>query len=532
MTAGAGRLYGVGLGPGDPELITRKAARLIGEADVIAYHQGVGKSSNARRIAADLIPAGAVEEVLEYPVTTGTTDHPGGYAGAMADFYAECADRLAVHLDAGRTVVVLAEGDPMFYGSYMYVHEMLRDRYPTEVVPGVPAFAAATAVLAEPLVRQTEVLTVLPATLPEPELARRLADTDGAIIMKLGRTFPKVVSALRQAGKLDGALYVERASMEQQRWLPVADVDPASVPYFSLIIVPGNASSDAGSPTKGSESLSLGAARRDSDAGGSSAAKRLRAPQESEPASQNALLVVGLGPGPDRWLTPEATQALATVDHVVGYAPYVNRVPQRGGLQRHASGNTVEVDRARFALELAQAGERVAVVSGGDAGIFGMAAAVFEVADEFPDVDVHVVPGVSAVQAVAAKAGAPIGADFAVVSLSDRLKPWSVIERRLHAIGEADLVLAVYNPASRSRVTQVAELQKILLEHRSPDTVVIVGRDVGRSEESLTVTTLAELDADSIDMKCLLLVGASSTRVTSAGRVWTPRTVDEENPHG
>ena len=188
-----------------------------------------------------------------------------------------------------------------------------------------------------------------------------------------------------------------------------------------------------------------------------------------------------MGPGPDRWLTPEATEALASVDHVVGYAPYVNRVPQREGLQRHASGNTVEVDRARFALELAQAGERVAVVSGGDAGIFGMAAAVFEVADEFPDVEVHVVPGVSALQAVAAKAGAPIGADFAVVSLSDRLKPWSVIERRLHAIGEADLVLAVYNPASRSRVTQVAELQKILLEHRSPDTVVVVGRDVGRA---------------------------------------------------
>lgn len=526
-----GRLFGVGLGPGDPELITRKAARLIGEADVIAYHQGVGKSSNARRIAADLIPAGAIEEVLEYPVTTGTTDHPGGYAGAMADFYAECADRLATHLDAGRTVVVLAEGDPMFYGSYMYVHEMLRDRYPAEVVPGVPAFAAATAALAEPLVRQTDVLTVLPATLPEPELARRLADTDGAIIMKLGRTFPKVVSALRQAGRLDDAMYVERASMDQQRWLPVADVDPASVPYFSLIVVPGSAPGDAGSPTKGSESLSLGVARREATGGGP-AAKGLRAPRESNPASRTTLLVVGLGPGPDRWLTPEAADALAGVDHVVGYAPYVNRVPQREGLQRHASGNTVEVDRARFALELARAGQRVAVVSGGDAGVFGMAAAVFEVADEFPEVDVHVVPGVSAVQAVAAEAGAPIGADFAVISLSDRLKPWSVIERRLHAIGEADLVLAVYNPASRSRVTQVAELQKILLEHRSPDTIVIVGRDVGRAEESLSVTTLAELDADSIDMKCLLIVGASSSRVTETGRVWTPREVKEEGAHG
>jgi len=316
--------------------------------------------------------------------------------------------------------------------------------------------------------------------------------------MKLGRTFPKVVSALRQAGRLEDAMYVERASMDEQRWLPVAEVDPASVPYFSLIVVPGGRPSEAGSPT------------------------------EREPAARNPLFVIGLGPGPDRWLTQEAADALASVDHVVGYAPYVNRVPQREGLQRHASGNTVEVDRARFALELAQAGERVAVVSGGDAGIFGMAAAVFEVADEFPEVHVHVLPGVSAVQAVAAKAGAPIGADFAVVSLSDRLKPWPVIERRLHAIGEADLVLAVYNPASKSRVTQVAELQKILLEHRSPDAVVVVGRDVGRSEESLTVTTLAELDADTVDMKCLLIIGASTTRVTEGGKVWTPRRVQED----
>jgi precorrin-2 C20-methyltransferase/precorrin-3B C17-methyltransferase len=497
----AGRLFGVGLGPGDPELITRKAARLIAEADVVAYHQGVGKSSNARRIAADLIPADAIEEVLEYPVTTGTTDHPGGYAGALAEFYTDCATRLAAHLDAGRTVVVLAEGDPMFYGSYMYVHELLRDRYPAEVVPGVPAFAAATAALAEPLVRQTEVLTILPATLPEPELARRLADTDGAIIMKLGRTFPKVVSALRQAGRLDDAMYVERASMQEQRRLPVAEVDPASVPYFSLIVVPGRPAAEAG------------------------AAAPLGTTSSAE------LLVIGLGPGPDRWLTPEAAEALASVDHVVGYAPYVNRVPQREGLQRHASGNTVEVDRARFALGLARSGERVAVVSGGDAGVFGMAAAVFEVADEFPDVAIEVLPGVSAVQAVAARAGAPIGADFAVMSLSDRLKPWSVIARRLHAVGAADLVLAVYNPASTSRVTQVAELQKILLEHRAPDTVVIVGRDVGRAEESLTVTTLAELEADRIDMKCLLIVGASGSRVTQTGRVWTPRSV-KENGHG
>jgi precorrin-2 C20-methyltransferase/precorrin-3B C17-methyltransferase len=216
------------------------------------------------------------------------------------------------------------------------------------------------------------------------------------------------------------------------------------------------------------------------------------------------------------------------VDHVVGYGPYVARVPQRAGLTRHASGNTVEVDRARHALDLALGGERVAVVSGGDAGVFGMAAAVFEAAQDpaYAEVAIRVLPGLSAVQAVAARAGAPIGADFAVVSLSDRLKPWSVVEWRLRAVAEADLVLAIYNPASRSRTEQVATARDVLLQHRRPDTVVVVGRDVGRAEESLTVTTLAELDPTTIDMKCLLIVGADGTRVDASG-VWTPRWVED-----
>ena len=146
-----------------------------------------------------------------------------------------------------------------------------------------------------------------------------------------------------------------------------------------------------------------------------------------------------------------------------------------------------------------------------------MASAVFEAAEDpaYAEVDIRVAPGVSAVQAVAARAGAPIGADFAVVSLSDRLKPWSVVERRLEAIAAADLVLAIYNPASRSRTHQVADAREVLLRHRDPATPVVVGRDVGRAEESLTVTTLGELDCASIDMKCLLIVGASGTRVLS-----------------
>lgn len=490
------RLWCVGVGPGDPELITLKAARLIGSAPVVAYHAGVRKESHARRIAAALITPGTIEEELRYPVTTGTTTHPGGYAGAMADFYEASAARLAAHLEAGRDVVLLAEGDPMFYGSAMYMHDRLASRFVTEVVPGVPAFAASTAAAGLPLARLTDVLTVLPGTLPEPELARRLADTDAAVIMKLGRTFPAVRRALEAAGRLDDAVYVERASQDGQRLLPVREVDEVDVPYFSLIVV-----------------------------GGDSRPSPVATPDRVVDGGE--VVVIGLGPGPDRWLTPEASAELAEVGHVVGYAPYVARVPQRAGLARHASGNTVEVDRARDALRLAAAGERVAVVSGGDAGVFGMAAAVHEVADEFPGVAVRVLPGVSAVQAVAARAGAPIGGDFAVMSLSDRLKPWSVIEARLRGVARADLVLAVYNPASRSRVEQVAEMQKILLEELPADRVVVVGRDVGRAEESLVVTTLAELDAGSIDMKCLLVVGSSGTSVSASGAVWTSRSVPQ-----
>ena len=479
MSPRAGRLYGVGLGPGDPELVTLKAARLIRD--------------------------GVVEEQLVYPVTTGIAEHPGGYAGAMADFYEESAARLAAHLEAGRDVVLLSEGDPLFYGSYMYMHDRHADRFDAEVVPGVTSVAAASAAVSSPLVRQTDVLTILPGTLPEPELARRLADTQGAVIMKLGRTFPAVRRALAAAGRLADASYVERASTGRQVVLPVRDVDPATVPYFSIIVVAGDTAADA--------------ARHET---------RPAAPDEQPPASRRAdLLVVGLGPAGDDWVTPEAAAALAEVDHVVGYAPYVDRVPQRPGLRRHASGNTVEVDRARCALDLARAGERVAVVSGGDAGVFGMASAVFEAAQDarYVDVPIRVLPGMTAVQAVAARAGAPLGGDFAVLSLSDRLKPWSVIERRLTAAAEADLVVAVYNPASRSRTTQVADMKAVLLRHRPPETVVVVGRDVGRQGESLEVTSLAAFDPRSVDMRCLLIIGSSGTSVTPTGRVWTRRSV-------
>lgn len=517
-STGCGRLYGVGVGPGDPELITRKAARLIRAADVVAYHTGPTRTSIARTIAAELITAGTIEEELRYPVTTGSVDHPGGYHAWLAEFYEQCAARLAVHLAAGRTVVVLAEGDPMFYGSFMYLHDRLGGHFVTEVVPGVTALSGATAVAAQSLARHEDVLTVLPGTLPVPELARRLADTDAAVVMKLGRTFAGVREALRQAGLLDRAIYIERATRDGQRISPVAEVDADTVPYMSIVVVPGQdrRADSAGRAHDGPTVPTASAGPDSAQAAG------------PRGAGTGTVHVVGLGPGPQRWLTPDAQAVLSQVRHVVGYGPYVERVPQREGLTRHASGNTVEVDRARLALELALGGDDVAVVSGGDAGVFGMASAVFEAAQDkkYAEVAVDVHPGVTAAVAAAALAGAPLGADWSSVSLSDRLKPWEVIESRLRHIAEADLVLAIYNPRSRSRPDLLARAREVLLQVRPPQTVVVVARDVGRPGEGVQVTTLGELDPEQVDMTCLVIIGAAATQVSGTGRVWTARSVD------
>jgi precorrin-2 C20-methyltransferase/precorrin-3B C17-methyltransferase len=222
-------------------------------------------------------------------------------------------------------------------------------------------------------------------------------------------------------------------------------------------------------------------------------------------------------------------RALAEADELVGYVTYLNRVPANPRQRRHASDNKVESERATFALDLARQGSRVVVVSSGDPGIFAMAAAVLEVADEpaYKDVPVRVLPGVSAAQAVAARIGAPLGHDFCTLSLSDRLKPWDVVESRLDAVAAADLVIAIYNPASKERRHQVGLARDIVLRHRAPDTPVVIGRAVGSAQESVRVVRLADLDPDEVDMRTLLIIGSSQTRAIARAdgsiSVWTPR---------
>jgi precorrin-2 C20-methyltransferase / precorrin-3B C17-methyltransferase len=493
VAAGTGRLFGVGVGPGDPELVTVRAQRAIEAADVIAYPAARHGRSIARRIAAPYLRESQVEVALGYPVTTEKTDHPGGYEGALEDFYDESAAKLAAHLDAGRDVAVLCEGDPFFYGSYMYLHERLAERYPTEVIPGVTSFSAAAAASGTPLAKRDDVLTVLPGTLPPEVLAARLRASDASVVIKLGRTWGGVREAAERAGVAERSIHVARASTAEERSTPLREVE-GEVPYMSLLLV----------PTTG------------------------------VPAGANgwpgSVAVVGIGPaGPD-WLTPEAQAELAQADELIGYKTYLDRVPERRGQRRHATDNRVEAERARQALTLAAGGSRVAVVSSGDPGIFAMAAAVLEALEANPGlahVEVRVVPGVSAMQAAASRVGAPLGHDFCVVSLSDQLKPWEVVERRLDAAGAADFVLALYNPASRTRREQLARAIAVLRRHRTEPTPVIVARAVGSAEEAVTVTTLGEIELDGVDMRTLLIIGSSMTQAINNGagptRVYTPR---------
>ncbi len=477
----SGKLWGVGLGPGDSELVTVKAARVIGEADVIAYHCARHGRSIARSVAATYLREGQLEEKLMYPITTESTDHPGGYRGALEDFYASAAETLAQHLSGGRTVALLAEGDPLFYSSYMHMHKRLAERFDTEIIPGVTSVSAAAAATGLPLVEADETLTVLPGTLPKDELVRRMRDSDAVAIMKLGRTFPEVVAALSESGRLDRAWYVERASTGAQKVMPVSDVDAESVPYLSMVVIPGE----------------------------------LNNPRTPDPATDGEVVVVGLGPGAARWTTPEVRAELAAATDFVGYKTYLNRVSPRPGQRMHASDNRVESERACMALDLAKNGARVVVVSSGDPGVFAMAAAVLEEAadEQWLDVPVRVVPGVTAANAVASLAGAPLGHDYAVISLSDRLKGWDVIADRVRAALQADLVLAIYNPGSQSRNWQVAELKDILLQNKPAQTPVILGRDAGGPEQTLVITTVAGFDPAAVDMRTLIIVGSTTTAV-------------------
>lgn len=244
--------------------------------------------------------------------------------------------------------------------------------------------------------------------------------------------------------------------------------------------------------------------------------------------------IAGLGPGDDALITPQVTEVLADATDIVGYIPYVERIANRPGLTLHASDNRVEIDRSRHALELASQGRKVVVVSSGDPGVFAMAAAVFEAVEDGPaawrTLDITVLPGITAMLAASARCGAPLGHDFCVINLSDNLKPWALIEKRLRLAAEGDFAMAFYNPRSKSRPEGFVRALEVLKDACGDTRPVIFARNVTRPDEEIMIVPLPETTPDMADMRTMVIVGSSRTRIIDrdgAPIVYTPRSTPE-----
>jgi len=237
--SGAGRLIGVGVGPGDPDLLTLKAVQALKAADVVAHFAKAGNPSNARAIVTQFLRPGLTELALLYPITTEAPAGDRVYQSAIQGFFDEAANQVASHLQAGRTVAVLSEGDPLFFGSYMHLHVRLMKRFPTDVIPGVTGMSGCWSAAGLPMVQGDDVLTVLPATLEEAELTRRFRQNEPAVVMKVGRNLPKLRRALIAAERLPHAIYVERGTMQNERLMPLIEKEDDSAPYFAIVLVAG-----------------------------------------------------------------------------------------------------------------------------------------------------------------------------------------------------------------------------------------------------------------------------------------------------
>lgn len=481
-----GRFWAVGVGPGDPELLTLKAVRLIRRAAAV-YHAGPAddRGRALEVVRAQLRPDQPTRTVLTASMAAAASEN-----GAAAYRYG--VEQIAVDCRQGRDVVFVTEGDPTLYSTATAVWQLLGELAPEiaiEVIPGITSFTAAAARVRWPLARKDETVAVIPAGYHAEQLARAVREFTTVCLLKPAQVLPQVRQVLDAIGSDRQMIYVENLGTERelvsQDWPTVLERKE----YFSLLLI-----------------------RRMPD----------RCPFK-DPPRQGKLWVVGLGPGDPDLLTYQARKILESVDTVVGYSGYLRALAPlglRAELAAFPLGE--EPQRAARALELASAGKQVALVSSGDAGVYGMASVLLELASEQPEVPIAIVPGVTAATAAAALLGAPLGHDFACISLSDLLTPWETIERRLHAAGQGDFVLALYNPVSQRRTWQLPRARDILLAHRRPETTVGLVDRAFRPGTRVWTTTLGELSADDIGMETIILIGNDRTRLVN-GRLVTPR---------
>ncbi|MCC6419756.1 MAG: precorrin-3B C(17)-methyltransferase [Gemmataceae bacterium] len=488
-----GRFWAVGVGPGDPDLLTVKAVEVIRRAHVL-YHAGPrSDEGRAWQIIRHLVhPEKQVRLLLHEPMRVAS-------ARGDRSAYRSATEQIAIDCRAGLDVALVTEGDPTLYSTASYVWELLRELYPdvpVDVIPGITSIAAAAARVGWPLAQRGETVAILPTGYRRDELRPILEQFSTVCLLKVAQALPDLTEALAQLPDGGAAVYAENVATADE-WIS-HDLTTAAGrdAYFALILVRHGASPPATPEPTGSPCVAPGAGK---------------------------LWVVGLGPGDPTLLTPQAREALRSVEVVVGYDAYLDALrPLALPGEFRGSPIGAEAERARLALDLATAGRRVALVSSGDAGVYGMASLVLETAEAIPEVAVEIVPGVTAALAAAALLGAPLGHDFACVSLSDLLTPWTVITRRLDAAGQGDFVVALYNPVSRKRTWQLPQARDILLRHRGPGTPVGVIDRAFRAGQRVRLTTLGELSGEGLGMETVVIVGSSTTRIIR-GRMVTPR---------
>ncbi|MBY0525492.1 MAG: precorrin-3B C(17)-methyltransferase [Gemmataceae bacterium] len=484
-----GRFWAIGVGPGDPELLTLKALRLV-QAVAVIYHAG---PEPRRGRAFEIIePHLRPEQVCRIVLTEAMS------AVSNSDWrthYRAAVEQMASDCHAGRDVAFVTEGDPTLYSSAAQVWQLLEELHPEipiEVVPGISSINAAAARVRWPLAQKDQPFAVVPAGYHAGELHQWIERFPSVCFLKPPHVLPELTQTLSQRAPQREAVYVENLGTAQEWTTTDLQTAAARNCYFSLVLVRTRPKS----------------------------AKQLVADRACKAGQVS---IIGLGPGDARLMTRQAQAALRSADVVVGYDAYLNALaPLHLRAEMCGSPIGAEAERARQSLEFAGQGRRVALVSSGDAGVYGMASLLFESAASAAELEIEVVPGVTAAVAAASLLGAPLGHDFACISLSDLLTPWSVIEQRLEAAAAGDFVLAIYNPLSQRRTWQLPRAKQILSRHRSPQTPVGLADRAYREGTRVWHTTLAELSTDGIGMETTLIVGNSQTRRVN-GRMVTPR---------
>ncbi len=525
------RLYAIGVGPGAPDLVTLRAAEILRRVPVIfSPLSAMGTTSRALEVVRGLLDPTRQQIVeLTFPMQKEQDELEGDWE--------EAADEIVAGLRRHGEGAFITIGDVSLYSTFVYVQRLLVARYPDvmiEMVPGIPSFSAMTALLGMPYGQGDDRIAILPATFGPERIAAVLRDFETVVLMKVNRVLDEVLDTLDALGLTEHATFVTKCGMVDQEIVhDVRTLRGQRPSYFSILLVSKTArpsTTIAPAPPRPTGALqaspvSIPENDAEEDACGP-------APAPAGPAipvrAGGKLFLVGFGPGNHDHLTFRAREAIGEADVIIGYRTYVRLVRELiEGKEVHYTGMTEELERARKAVDLAYAGRKVALISSGDVGIYGMAGPALEILKERgwrrgAGIEVEVVPGVTALSACASVLGAPLVHDFAAISLSNLLTPWEVIVERIEAAARADYVIALYNPKSGRRTQQIVETQQILLRHRRPDTPVGIVKSGLRQGQKVVRATLADMLSHEIGMLTTILVG-NSTTFTYEDLMITPR---------